>query len=121
MTPSDAAALTIKPWGSYRVIDVGDGFQVKRLEITPGSRISYQIHQHRSEHWFIVQGTGSVTVDGVERRVEAGETVDVTIRAPHRIANVGDDLLRFIEVQRGDYLGEDDIERLDDDYGRTIA
>ena len=111
----------VRPWGSYCVIDRGDGYQVKRLEVIPGGRLSYQTHQRRSEHWFIVEGAGSVTVDGVERRVHAGQSVDVAIGAAHRIANAGNDLLRFIEVQRGSYLGEDDIVRLDDDYGRTAA
>lgn len=116
---AETTSSTEKPWGSYRVIDSGGGFQVKRLELRPGSRISYQTHQRRSEHWFIVQGVGVVTVDGVERHVAAGQSVDVAIGTAHRIANVGENLLQFIEVQLGDYFGEDDIDRLDDDYGRT--
>ncbi len=107
-----------RPWGSYTVLDHGQGYQVKRIEVLPGKRLSYQTHAHRSEHWVIVQGQALVTLDGQNLSLAQGQAVDVPIRAAHRIANPGDGPLTFIEVQRGDYLGEDDIVRLQDDFGR---
>src|SRR5438552_2742504 len=101
-----------RPWGSYAVLDEGAGYKVKRIEVQPGKRLSYQTHAQRSEHWVVVQGEGRVTLDGRERLVGVGETVDVARQMAHRIENSGPDLLVFIEVQRGDYLGEDDIVRL---------
>ncbi len=107
-----------RPWGYFEVVDRGEGFQVKRICVGPGKRLSYQRHQQRSEHWCIVGGVGTVTLDDEESAVRAGDTVDVPSGAAHRIQNTGDDDLMFIEVQTGQYFGEDDIERLDDDYGR---
>ncbi len=107
-----------RPWGSYTVLGSGDGYQVKQITVKPGKRLSYQRHAHRSEHWYVVTGSGQVVLDGVERDVTVGDAVDVPIGGLHRIGNNGDTLLIFIEVQRGDYLGEDDIERLEDDFGR---
>jgi mannose-6-phosphate isomerase-like protein (cupin superfamily) len=108
-----------RPWGSYTVLDHGDGYQVKHIEVLPGKRLSYQKHAHRSEHWVVVQGQAIVTLDGQDRSLAQGDTVDVAVGAAHRIANPGDSRLVFIEVQRGDYLGEDDIVRLADDFGRA--
>jgi mannose-6-phosphate isomerase len=93
--------------------------KVKRLTVDPGQRLSYQRHSRRAEHWFVVSGEGVVTLDGVERKVAAGSAVDVPIGTAHRIASTGSEPLVFVEVQVGSYFGEDDIERLDDDYGRT--
>ena len=107
-----------RPWGAWYVLDRGDGYQVKRLEVLPGQRLSYQTHRLRAEHWVVVAGTATCTVDGETVEVKTGGWVDIEVGTPHRIANVHDDLLVVIEVQRGDYLGEDDICRLDDDYGR---
>ncbi len=107
-----------RPWGYYEVIDEGGGFRVKRICVNAGARLSYQRHRHRSEHWFVVAGQGVVTLDGEQRTVGVGDTVDVPVGCAHRIANVGSADLLFVEVQTGDYFGEDDIERLDDDYGR---
>jgi mannose-6-phosphate isomerase len=84
----------------------------------PGKRLSYQKHSQRAEHWFIVEGTAKVTLNDEEIAVRAGEAIDIPIGAAHRIENPGDENLVFIEVQRGTYLGEDDIERLQDDFGR---
>lgn len=84
-----------------------------------GARLSYQRHARRSEHWFVVAGSGQATVDGAETRLAAGVVVDVPVGSAHRVANDGDTDLTFVEVQTGDYFGEDDIERLDDDYGRV--
>lgn len=108
-----------RPWGRYFSVDQGPGFQVKRIEVLPGKRLSYQTHRYRSEHWFVVQGDALVTLDGKEIRLLAGGMVDIPIGAAHRIANAGGELLLFIEVQRGVYLGEDDIVRLSDDFGRV--
>lgn len=108
-----------RPWGSYTVIDEGPGFKVKRIEVKAGSRLSYQRHAQRDEHWFIVSGRALVTLDGLDIAVNAGEAIDIPIGGAHRIMNSGSEPLVFIEVQRGDYLGEDDIVRLQDDYGRT--
>lgn len=108
-----------RPWGTFTVIDEGDGFKVKRIEVFPGKRLSYQKHSQRAEHWVVVQGTAKVTLDGREIVVEAGQAIDVPIGSAHRVENPGEQTLLFIEVQRGDYLGEDDIVRLQDDFGRV--
>ena len=108
-----------RPWGSFTVLDEGAGYKVKRLEVLPGKRLSYQRHARREEHWTVVQGTAKVTLDDREHDVRAGESIDVPVGAAHRVENPGPEKLVFIEVQRGDYLGEDDIVRLSDDYGRT--
>lgn len=107
-----------RPWGAWHVLDVGRGYKVKRIEVRPGARLSYQTHAHRSEHWTVVQGTATCTLDGDTVELEAGGSVRVAIGTPHRIANLHSEDLVVIEVQRGDYTGEDDIVRLDDDYGR---
>ncbi|MGH8981796.1 MAG: phosphomannose isomerase type II C-terminal cupin domain [Acidimicrobiales bacterium] len=108
-----------RPWGTYTVIEDGSRHKVKRIEVLPAQRLSYQRHARRAEHWFVVAGEGEVTIDGTTLQVSPGTAVDVPRGAAHRIANVGEDLLTFIEVQHGDYFGEDDIERLEDDYGRA--
>lgn len=107
-----------RPWGYYEVVDEGDGFRVKRICVNPGKRLSYQRHFRRTEHWHVVSGSGVVTLDDEEQSVSRGSSLDVPVRCAHRIANVGADDLVFIEVQTGGYFGEDDIERLSDDYGR---
>lgn len=107
-----------RPWGSYTVLEEDRGFKVKRIEVLPGKRLSYQKHAQRAEHWFVVEGTAKVTLDGAEITVRAGEAIDIPIGAAHRVENPAEENLVFIEVQRGNYLGEDDIVRLQDDYGR---
>ncbi|MCW5970450.1 MAG: phosphomannose isomerase type II C-terminal cupin domain [Blastocatellales bacterium] len=107
-----------RPWGGYTIVDAGEGFQVKRIEVKPGSRLSYQKHARRAEHWFVVRGLARVTLDGREFDLLPGEAVDIPVGAAHRVENPGAENMVFIEIQRGDYLGEDDIERLQDDYGR---
>jgi mannose-6-phosphate isomerase len=109
----------LRPWGRFLLLDVGEGFQVKRIEVHAGRRLSYQSHRHRSEHWFVVQGTALVTLDGVQHPLQPGDAIDIPLGARHRVANPGAELLVFIEVQRGGYLGEDDIERYEDDFGRA--
>jgi mannose-6-phosphate isomerase len=115
----DPAVYDERPWGNYTVLDEGEGYKVKRIEVLPGKRLSYQKHAHRGEHWMMVQGEGVVTLDGRDIRVPTGETIDIPQGAAHRIANAGAETLIFIEIQRGDYLGEDDIVRLQDDFGRA--
>ena len=107
-----------RPWGTYTVLEEDRGFKVKRIEVLPGKRLSYQKHAQRAEHWFVVEGTAKVTLDGNEIMVRAGEAIDIPIGAAHRVENPDEGNLVFIEVQRGNYLGEDDITRLEDDYGR---
>ena len=108
-----------KPWGAYKVLDSGDTYQVKWLDVLPGARLSYQSHEHRSEHWAVVMGTATVTLDDEVIQVPCGEHIYIPVRAKHRLENRGEVLLRVVEVQSGDYLGEDDIVRFEDDYGRT--
>ena len=110
-----------RPWGVYTVLDEGVGHKVKRIVVGSGKRLSYQFHQHRAEHWFVVQGDGLVTLDGESVGVRKGATVQVPAGVAHRIQNVGDEDLVFIEVQHGDYFGEDDIVRLQDDFGRVTT
>ncbi len=108
-----------RPWGTFTVLDEADGFKVKRIEVLPGKRLSYQKHAQRAEHWMVVKGTAVVTLDDLEVAVEAGQAIDIAVGAAHRVENRGDETLVFIEVQRGGYLGEDDIVRLQDDFGRV--
>lgn len=108
-----------RPWGTFHVLDEAEGFKVKRIEVLPNKRLSYQKHAHRAEHWFVVRGTAKVTLNGEEILVKTGEAIDIPLGAAHRVENTEAENLVFIEVQRGNYLGEDDIERLQDDFGRT--
>jgi mannose-6-phosphate isomerase len=108
-----------RPWGTYTVLDEGSSFKVKRIEVLPGKRLSYQKHARRAEHWVVVAGEAKVTLDDREIIVRIGEAIDIPVGAAHRVENAGAEQLVFIEVQRGDYLGEDDIVRLQDDFGRT--
>jgi mannose-6-phosphate isomerase len=108
-----------RPWGSYTVLEEAPTFKVKRIEVLPGKRLSYQKHAQRAEHWFVVAGAAKVTLDGRELTIRTGEAIDIPIGAAHRVENPSDEDLIFIEVQRGNYLGEDDIVRLEDDFGRA--
>ena len=108
-----------RPWGNYTVLEDAPGHKVKRIVVFPDKRLSYQTHSRRAEHWFVVSGRGIVTLDGRDLEVSKGSAVDIPIGAAHRVANNGAERLVFIEVQHGDYFGEDDIERLEDDFGRT--
>ena len=108
-----------KPWGNYRVLHKEKGIQVKRIEVKPGCRLSLQKHARRSEKWTVVSGSGVVALGPKEISVRKGSFVDVPVGEVHRMHNTGSDLLVFIEIQFGDYLGEDDIVRLQDDFGRT--
>lgn len=110
-----------RPWGTFTVLDQGENFKVKRIEVYPQKRLSYQKHAQRAEHWFVVRGTARVTLDGEMITVGSGEAIDIPLGAAHRVENAADERLVLIEVQRGAYLGEDDIVRLQDDFGRTPA
>jgi mannose-6-phosphate isomerase-like protein (cupin superfamily) len=107
-----------RPWGSWHVIDVADGYKIKRIHVNPGARLSLQSHEHRSEHWVVIHGVATCEVDGIEHVVGAEESIDVPLGAKHRLANEGETELVIVEVQRGAYTGEDDISRFEDDYGR---
>lgn len=107
-----------RPWGRYEVLQETDSHKVKCIWVKPGKRLSYQRHKMRAEHWFIVSGEADVTINGVVRRVGPGDSVQFAIGVLHRIHNVGTVEVIFVEVQTGTYFGEDDIERLEDDFGR---
>ncbi len=107
-----------RPWGSYDSIDAGPRFQVKRLTIKPGAKLSLQRHRHRAEHWVVVKGRARITRDAEVFELGENESTYIPVGAVHRIENPGTEPLQIIEVQSGGYLGEDDIERLEDNYGR---
>ena len=107
-----------KPWGSYEVLETQDGFQVKRLIVDPGAQLSLQTHAHRAEHWVVVRGKARVTRNDEVFDLAVNESTYIAIGDIHRIANPFDEPVHIIEVQCGDYLGEDDIVRLEDVYGR---
>ena len=108
-----------RPWGYYRSVDTGDRFQVKRLTVAPGARLSLQKHYHRAEHWVVVNGTALVTRGEEQILLRENESVYIPLGTPHRLENPGKVPLNLIEVQSGSYLGEDDIVRFDDHYGRS--
>ena len=117
---NDSPAFDERPWGNFTVVDGGQDYKVKRIEVYPGKRLSYQRHARRAEHWYVVRGTAKVTLNGVDILVKKGETVDIAIGDAHRVENASEsEKLIFVEVQTGDYFGEDDIERLEDDFGRS--
>ncbi len=108
-----------RPWGTFTVLDEGDYFKVKRIEVLPGKRLSYQRHSHRAEHWYVVRGIAKVTLNGTEILVNSGNAIDIAREDAHRVENPSEtETLVFIETQTGDYFGEDDIVRLEDDFGR---
>jgi mannose-6-phosphate isomerase len=108
-----------RPWGSFTVLDEAKDYKVKRLEILPRKRLSYQRHTLRAEHWYVVRGIAKVTLNGTEILLKTGESLDVATGDAHRIENPhASETLVLIEAQTGSYFGEDDIERLDDDFGR---
>ena len=111
-----------RPWGNYTVLD-DEMFDhhVKRIVVTPGKRLSYQFHAKRAEHWFIVSGQATVILDGVEHDLGPGASIDIAIGQAHRCENYGTVPVVFIEVQHGTYFGEDDIVRLEDDFGRAAG
>jgi mannose-6-phosphate isomerase len=107
-----------RPWGFYEVLSDEEDYKVKRITIRPGERLSLQRHKQRREHWFIVRGESLVTIGDKETEAASGQVIDIPQGVLHRIANTGEERLVYIEVQFGCYFGEDDIERVEDDYGR---
>lgn len=108
-----------RPWGTYTVLDENSGYKIKRIEVMPGQRLSLQKHHHRSEHWIVVSGTAKVTCGDSVRVVNINESTFIPIGSSHRLENPGVIPLIIIEVQSGEYLGEDDIVRFQDDYQRV--
>jgi mannose-6-phosphate isomerase len=108
-----------RPWGHYEVLSDAPDHKVKRIIVYPGGQLSLQSHKLRSEHWFVVSGTGKVTIDSKAYPLNAGCMVDIPAGTRHRVQNPSDINLVIIEVQTGEYFGEDDIQRFEDDYGRV--
>lgn len=108
-----------RPWGKYDAMDSAERFQVKRITVKPRAKLSVQMHHHRAEHWVVVKGTAKVTIDGIESLVSENESVYIPIGAVHALENPGKIAIKLIEIQTGSYLGEDDIVRFEDRYGRT--
>lgn len=107
------------PWGCFEVLAESQGYKVKRINVAPGGCLSLQRHHFRAEHWFIVRGEGVVTVGDQSSLLRAGSAVDIPRKTKHRMANSTDHDLIFIEIQTGEYCGDDDIERFEDQYGRV--
>lgn len=118
LSQHDTHTKVYRPWGSYEGVERGERFQVKQLIVKPGGASSMQIHHHRSEHWIVVKGTAEVTLGDEKRLLSEDESIYIPLGIPHRIYNPGRIPMHFIEVQSGSYLEEDDIVRLDDNYGR---
>nr|WP_225938604.1 phosphomannose isomerase type II C-terminal cupin domain [Kovacikia minuta] len=121
VTPSQrlVAATELRPWGSFTILEEGRGYKIKRIEVKPGHRLSLQMHHHRSEHWIIVAGTAKVTCGDKESILSSNQSTYVPQCTAHRLENPGVIPLVLIEVQNGEYLGEDDIVRFQDDYERA--
>lgn len=112
------ALSDIRPWGKWEILGEGPGYKVKRITVKSGQRLSLQLHQKREENWVIAQGVGIVTVGDKKIDVKESTYIFIPKKSAHRIENTGKEDLVFIEVQRGEYLGEDDIKRIEDDYNR---
>jgi mannose-1-phosphate guanylyltransferase/mannose-6-phosphate isomerase len=108
-----------RPWGSYCVLEEGLRYKIKRIVVNPGARLSSQMHHHRSEHWVVIDGTARVAVGDEERTLVENQSIDIPKVTTHRLENPGKVPLEIIEIQSGPYLGEDDIVRYDDVYGRV--
>ena len=120
-TQCDAHTRVNCPWGSYEIVESGEHYQVKKIVVSPGARLSLQEHRHRSEHWIVVRGTAEVTCGDTRLTLSANESTHIPLGSRHRVSNLGVVPLEMIEVQVGDYLGEDDIVRFDDDYERAVS
>jgi mannose-6-phosphate isomerase len=117
--PIGVAATELRPWGSFTTLEEGIGYKIKRIEVKPGHRLSLQMHHHRSEHWIVVSGTAKVTCGEKEEILFSNQSTYVPQCTSHRLTNPGVIPLILIEVQNGEYLGEDDIIRFQDDYARS--
>jgi len=109
----------LRPWGSYHIISYDKKFKIKKIEVNPGQRLSYQYHNKRSETWTIISGIAHVTINDKVSELMAGDSITIPLKAKHRVENKGLNNLIFIEVQTGSYFGEDDIVRIEDDYNRV--
>ena len=109
-----------RPWGYFENLKEDVGYKVKSLHISPKSRISLQYHNKRTEHWTVVKGIANIEMDGKYFTLKEGSSIDIPKKSIHRIENIYDDILEIIEVQKGDYLAEDDIIRIEDDYDRVL-
>jgi mannose-1-phosphate guanylyltransferase/mannose-6-phosphate isomerase len=115
---TETIVRTARPWGWYETVSEVPGNKIKRIGVSPGQQLSLQKHHHRSEHWVVVLGTAEVTVGDRVLTMTPGEHIDIALGEVHRLANHTADMVEIVEVQFGAYLGEDDIVRLQDDYGR---
>lgn len=115
----EVGKLYERPWGTYKTLEMGDGYQVKIITVNPGGRLSLQKHFKRAEHWVVIQGKPTITVGNSKKEYQVNDTVDIAIKALHRLENFTKEPAAIIEVQIGSYLGEDDIVRLDDVYTRN--
>jgi mannose-6-phosphate isomerase-like protein (cupin superfamily) len=118
-TRTQTIERTTRPWGWFETVSEMPGSKIKRIGVNPGQQLSLQRHHRRAEHWVVVQGTAHVTLDGREFDLDVGGQCDIALGQVHRITNRTLAPVEIVEVQFGTYLGEDDIERLQDDYGRT--
>lgn len=118
MSLNEVGKIYERPWGSYQTFAMADGFQIKLLTVNPGGQLSLQRHFKRSEHWVVVKGEPMVTIDDIEQSYPVNAAIYIPVEAKHRIRNMSDQICQLVEVQVGAYLGEDDIERLEDVYGR---
>ncbi len=117
--PSSEGLYTeTRPWGSFTILQDAPHCKVKEIRVLPGHRLSLQMHYKRQEHWIITQGCAEVTVGEETKTYQKGDYIHIPTQAKHRIANTSDDTVTFVEVQLGDYFGEDDIVRFQDDYNR---
>lgn len=119
MSSNDVGKIYERPWGCYQTLALAEGYQVKILTINPGGQLSLQKHFKRSEHWVVVAGNPTLTIDETKKSYGVNEHVFIPLESVHRIENLEDSIATIIEVQVGSYLGEDDIERLEDVYGRV--
>ncbi|PSO53208.1 MAG: mannose-6-phosphate isomerase [Cyanobacteria bacterium QH_8_48_120] len=119
VSPQEVVATELRPWGAFTLLEEGQGYKIKRIEVKPGHRLSLQMHHHRSEHWIVVSGTASVVCGEREMILGNNQSTYVPQCTPHRLENPGVINLVLIEVQNGEYLGEDDIIRFQDDYARS--
>lgn len=118
-TRTETIERTTRPWGWYETVSEVPGNKIKRIGVLPSQRISLQKHHHRAEHWVVVQGTARVTLGTQEFDLQVGQYCDIALGQVHRLTNLGTAPIEIVEVQFGSYLGDDDIVRLSDDYGRA--
>lgn len=111
--------IEVRPWGGFTVLVDTPVYKVKEIVVNPHQRLSYQSHKYRSEYWRVIRGTATITLDGEILYRNSGEGIDIKAHSKHRVANDADEPLIFVEIQTGEYFGEDDIVRYDDDYGRS--